>query len=240
MKKNNLLWLAIGILFLTTTIWSQKTNTTVWTAQSKEGQQFLQKLQQVYHPYSRISASFTLKGMINDAEVYFLGDLVAKNGKNGKAEYLSIVLKDSVFEAKVYQLIINKETVTNIDYLNDKKEVVALSRFTWAQVLGSVFPFRFFYPLLSGFPPAEVYTGNIFPNQQKIVNEQGKYGVAVTLKDFIMDNIYVKLSRSSEDVLVFRMNGKLKNSRHFPKQIFMERSKNNDKITVIFRHANIK
>lgn len=240
MKKNNWLWLASGILFLTTTLWSQEKNTTVWAAQSKEGQEFLQKLNQVYRPYSRISASFTLKGMINDAEIYFLGDLIAKNGKNGQAEYLSIVLKDSVFEAKVYQFIIDKDTVTNIDYLNDKKEVVPLSRFTWAQVLGSVFPFRFFYPLLSGFPPKEVYSGNIFPQEQKIVNQKGKYEVAVTLQNFIMNNIYIKLSRTTDDVLVFRMNGKLKSTRHFPKQIFMERSQNNDQIAVIFRHVNIK
>lgn len=219
---------------------TQQTKGTMFEAQSVQGKKFLANLNKVYASYQKVTASFVIKGKVGDAEVYFLGTLFATDGKDGKARYLSIVLKDTVFESKVYQLIVDDDTVTNIDYLNDKKETLPMSRFTWAQILGSVFPFRFFYPLLSGFPPEEIYSGVIYQSQNKIINDKGKYDVAVTLDNFVMQNIYVK-NLSAAEVIVFRLSGEInkKGGRYFPKYIYMERSKKKDHLEIIFNYLSV-
>lgn len=218
---------------------ADKNNANIYEATTEKGKSFLKKIDAVYTPYEKVAASFVLKGKLNDSEIYFTGNLLVKKAARGHADYLSITLKDSVFESKVYQLIIHKGMVTNIDYLDDKKETIPLSRFTWAEVLGSVFPFKFFYPLLSGFPPAEIYNGTIHETSQKIINDKGKYDVAVTLQDFVMDNIYLKTQNTS-DVIVFRVTGKRDRKRYFPRKIYMERSKNRDHLEILFTYVNIR
>ncbi|MDH5719207.1 MAG: hypothetical protein OEZ13_01170 [Spirochaetia bacterium] len=135
----------------------------------KSSKKLIDNVKEKYPFYNQMSAQFNLQGKIGEDEVVYFGTIKSIiNKSNIEKSYLLINLKDTVFLADFYTLEIKNESVYQIDHLRDKKIKSSLSDYKWVEIFGNVIPFHFYFPILLGFPPKQIF------NNEAVINEEAE------------------------------------------------------------------
>ena len=114
-----------------------------------ERAQFLASTALNYPAYRSLRVGFTLKGKVDNQELYYEGEL------NASAAALKIRLTDAVFLSPLLTLEIGETRVTLRDHARNKTESIARADYQWVELFGRSFPVRFFEPLMRGYLPQD-------------------------------------------------------------------------------------
>ncbi len=215
------------------------------TAQTSDKQaQVLKQLGATYSPYLALSAQFVLKGKVDKTEILYDGILTIKG------ENLSVVLKDPVFRSPFFSLKVEKDFVTQIDHLRNKKDKIPFADYRWVELFGRVFPFRFFYPLLKGYPPDEIYAKST--RYETLEEEKGRFLFTTEYFDGIVNvengfiaSLYYR-GRLDQEIVVMTFTGNANEKktaaaqRYFPEQIYITRPRSEDYVRLDFKKVIIE
>lgn len=198
----------------------------------------LRRVREIYSPWEKLSASFVLKGKVENAEILYDGTLRADK------KVLAIVLKDPIFRSPFVSLTVQGEMVTQVDHLRNKTVSMPLKQFKWVQVFGRVFPFAFFYPILKGFPPDVIYEENAKysipkPQVERLTSVKSSWESIVNFENSIMSSVFFKTSMDNE-IVAISFYARQSTQRYFPKEILITRPKSNDHIRIQFKNVVIR
>ncbi len=212
-------------------------------SQNAEAEQVLENLRKRYFNYKSFRARFVIKGKVDGRQAYYSGVIKAYTKKKGKKEYetIDIILRDGFLQSELYLLRITGNKVVQKDYLNDKTYRSTLDQFRWVQIFGQVFPFKFFLPVLKGYPPTQVYRPGAKVGADKVVYKGDTYDMSVKLKGDLMQSLFFR-NRLDKNITIIRFYGERKNKlkRYFPRQLLIQQNKSEDYLKLTFRSVRIK
>lgn len=213
------------------------------TSEKKTENSVIDTLKTNYPPYNFLKGQFVLKGKAENQELFYDGVLEIRQ------ESFYVVLKDTVFRSPFFSLKIDKDKVTQVDHLQNKKEIIPLSEYRWVVLFGKVFPFRFFYPILRGYPPDEIFQSDV------VYEEKGKDKGIFSFKTVYFDarlvveggyirNLFYK-SETNGEIVAITFEGEVekepkKKYRYFPKKIYISRPKSTDYVQLEFSHIQVE
>ena len=203
----------------------------------------LTKVNKIYLPYEKMSAHFDLSGKIGKDEVVYFGSIKAMVNKDDiNKSYLLIKIKDTVFLADFYTLEIKNGYVYQTDHLTDKKIKTSLTDYKWVEIFGNVIPFHFYFPILLGLPPLQIFENEAIINEeeQKIMYRSDLYETLVEFSGGYIKKIYFR-TKLKKDVLSLSFSGNIAaDKRHFPESIWITKSKSKDYIKMRFSKLKVK
>ncbi|MCS6983865.1 MAG: hypothetical protein NZM25_01905 [Leptospiraceae bacterium] len=198
-----------------------------------------EKLRQNYPAYARLQAYFTLKGKVDGQEIYYEGIL------DSKQKSFSVLLKDSIFKSPLFSIKIDEEKVIQIDYLRDKKETIPFEEYRWVVLFGRLFPFRFFYPILKGYLPNEIFLEDTVYEETK----EGKirflfktpyFDARAVIEEGILRNLFYKNEINQEVVAITFEGTSMAQGRYFPQKIYISRPKTLDYVQLNFSRVVVE
>gem|GEM_PF-1707268 len=235
--------LALGVLFIGLratcggeTVKTTQTGGAADELSKKETQQFFNDTNARYPEYKSLKVSFTLKGRVNNEELYYEGELSAGG------DDLRIHLKDAVFLSPLLTLDIGKERVKLKDHARNKTETVPRAEYQWVDLFGRAFPLRFFEPLMRGFLPADATdTQSSFAKTSagEVLVKAGNssYEAAMYFQDAALKKIFYR-DKVRGEILVFHLANFFK-KRAYPQVLKIEHSRTNDQLTLSFRGLRV-
>ncbi len=202
----------------------------------KDAQQFISETTARYAQYKSLSVSFTLKGKVNNEELYYEGELSAKG------DDLRIHLKDAVFLSPLLTLEIGKERVKLKDHARNKTETVPRADYQWVDLFGRAFPLRFFEPLMRGFLPADATDresayARTSAGEVMVRANNTSYEAAMYFQNAALQKIFYR-DKLRGEILVFHMGNFFK-KRTYPQTLKIEHSRTNDYLTLAFRGLRV-
>lgn len=198
----------------------------------------LAEIKKTYAEYSSFSAKFILKGKVENAEILYDGTIKAGKG------VLTITLQDPVFRSPFFSLKVDKNMVFQTDHMRNKTDRVPLAQYRWVEVFGKVFPFRFFYPILKGFAPEEIYLAtqgvSTESGEIRIRNETDEVEFASFSRNGKISRILFR-SKIAPDTLLLNFSAdSASKARHFPRTIMITRPGKEDFIRMTFSGVKFK
>lgn len=201
-----------------------------------ETQQFFAETASRYPQYKSLAVSFTLKGKVNNEELYYEGELSAKG------DDLRIHLKDAVFLSPLLTLDIGKERVKLKDHARNKTETMLRSEYQWVDLFGRAFPLRFFEPLMRGFLPADANDressfAKTSAGEILVRANNPSYEAAMYFSNASLQKIFYR-DKVRGEILVFYLGNFFK-KRAYPQTLKIEHSRTNDHLTLAFRGLRV-
>ena len=163
----------------------------------------LDKIKKTYPLYTEMSVNFDISGKIDKNELVYFGTMYAKiNAVDVNQSYLSIKIKDTVFMADFYSLEIKNGFVIQTNYLTDEIIKTSLINYKWVEIFGNTIPFHFYFPLLLGLPPSQIFGKDAVINEEaeKILYRSDIYDTMVEFSGGFIKKIYFR-TKSKKDVL---------------------------------------
>ncbi|MDH5716600.1 MAG: hypothetical protein OEZ22_03065 [Spirochaetia bacterium] len=203
---------------------------------------YTDKIKKNYSSYNKLNVSFVIKGSIDQNEIMYNGTLTSfLNKENINNSFFSVSLKDSIFEAIFFSLEVKDGYVLQTDHLRDIKIKSSLIDYKWVEIFGNIIPFHFYFPVLLGFPPEQIYEENsvINENSEKILYQTDLYETIVEFSQTLLSKIYFRTSKN-QDLLALQFSGSIGKTRHFPKTIFITKSKSKDYIKMEFSNLQVQ
>jgi hypothetical protein len=201
-----------------------------------ERDQFLASSANNYPAYRSLRVAFTLKGKVDNQELYYEGELSATESN------LKIRLTDAVFLSPLLTLDIGESKVTLKDHARNKTESIARSDYQWVELFGRSFPVRFFEPLMRGYLPPDAAAGGTV--LQKTAGgdtlarvNTNAFEAALYFNEAKLRKIYYR-DKLRGEILVFEMSAFFKN-RTYPQKMRIEHSRSNDYLELSFRGLRI-
>lgn len=234
---------AVGVLFIGLratcggeTVKTTQTGGAADELSKKETQQFFGETGARYPQYKSLKVDFTLKGKVNNEELYYEGELSASG------DDLRIHLKDAVFLSPLLTLDIGKDRVRLKDHARNKTETVPRSEYQWVDLFGRAFPLRFFEPLMRGFLPADATdTESSFAKTSAgeilVKTSNSSYEAAMYFQDASLKKIFYR-DKVRGEILVFHLANFFK-KRTYPQVLKIEHSRTNDHLTLSFRSLRV-
>jgi hypothetical protein len=203
---------------------------------SKEAEAFRRELAVVYPAYKTLKVGFTLKGKVDNQEVYYEGAMSATPAK------LTIRLTDAVFLSPLLTLEIGETTVTLQDHARNKKESIPRKDYQWVELFGRSFPVRFFEPLMRGFVPADAIDSSSTylstpGGDTQVRSSNDSYEAALYFNDNRLRKIFYR-DKMRGEILVFQIGALFKN-RAYPQKMRIEHSRSNDYLTLDFKGLRV-
>ncbi len=210
--------------------------------QVQEKEAFVETLKENYAAYSVLTTSFILKGKIDRQDQYFEGYLKATSSAQGDTLY--ILLKDTVFKSPIFSVYIAGGKVTQKDFLKNKTEVIPMEKYQWVVLFGDLFPFQFFYPIMRGYLPEDIFSrdSKYVKTENKIIYTSAYYDAAFLFTGKTsLSKLFYK-NKMNNDILLFEIYGKSSpaNARHFPKNLYIRRQGTEDFLKIDFFSCRIK
>lgn len=203
---------------------------------SKEAEAFRRELAQNYPVYKTLKVSFTLKGKVDNQELYYEGEMSAT------PTTLTIRLTDAVFLSPLLTLEIGDNTVSMKDHARNKKESIARKDYQWVELFGRSFPVSFFEPLMRGFVPADATAAQSTylstpggDTQVRSLNDS--YEAALYFNDNRLRKIFYR-DKLRGEILIFQL-GTLFKARAYPQSMRIEHSRTNDYLTLNFKNLRV-
>ncbi len=202
----------------------------------KEREKFLAETSASYPPYRTLRVAFTLKGKVENQELYYEGELSATPSD------LKIRLTDAVFLSPLLTLEIGESRVTLKDHARSKTESIARTDYQWVELFGRSFPVRFFEPLMRGFLPGDISSKDtVFQNTAggdtlARVNNNS-FEAALYFNEAKLRKIYYR-DKLRGEILVFEMSTFFKN-RAYPLKLRIEHSRSNDYLLLEFKGLRV-
>jgi len=206
------------------------------TLSAQQAEAFRREIAAVYPTYKNLKVSFTLKGKVDNQELYYEGQLSATPTS------LTLRLTDAVFLSPLLTLEIGESTVTMKDHARNKKESIARKDYQWVELFGRLFPVSFFEPLMRGFVPADATAP-----QSTYVSTQGGDTQVRSVNDSYEAALYFNENRLRKifyrdklrgEILVFQLGTLFKN-RAYPQSMRIEHSRTNDYLTLNFKNLQV-
>lgn len=202
----------------------------------KDAQEFVQNASGRYAQYKNLKVNFTLKGKVNNEELYYEGELSAT------PDNLKIHLKDAVFLSPLITLDIGKERVRFKDHARNKTESVPRAEYQWVDLFGRAFPLRFFEPLMRGFLPADATDrestfAETSAGEVLVRANNDSYEAAMYFKETALRKIFYR-DKVRGEILVFYLGDFFK-KRTYPQNLKIEHSQTNDHIALTFRALRV-
>jgi len=203
---------------------------------TKEADAFRKDVAAVYAPYKSLSVAFTLKGKVNNEELYYEGELSSTPAN------LKINLKDAVFLSPLLTLDLGKDKVTLKDHARAKTETIARAEYQWVELFGRSFPVRFFEPLMRGYLPEDALSKDSTfartPAGEVLVrSDNNSFEAAMYFGDLKLKKIFYR-DKLRGEILVFHLGAPFK-SRTYPQTLKIEHSRANDYLTLIFKGLRV-
>ena len=237
------LTLALGVLFLAlratcggAAVKKQQDAGAADDLTKKEAQKFIAEATSQYSAYRSLKVNFTLKGKVNDEELYYEGELSASG------DDLRIHLKDAVFLSPLLTLDIGKERVKLKDHARNKTESVPRSEYQWVDLFGRAFPLRFFEPLMRGFLPGDATNkessfAKTSGGEILVKTSNDSYEAAMYFQGSSLRKIFYR-DKLRGEILVFHL-ANFFNKRAYPQILKIEHSRTNDHLTLSFRGLRV-
>jgi hypothetical protein len=201
-----------------------------------EREQFRISTAKNYPAYRSLQVAFTLKGKVENQELYYEGELSATESK------LKIRLTDAVFLSPLLTLEIGETTVSLKDHARNKTESIARSDYQWVELFGRSFPVRFFEPLMRGYLPPDAAAADTV--LQKTAGgdtlarvNNNAFEAALYFSEAKLRKIYYRDKLRSE-ILIFEMYAFFKN-RTYPQKMRIEHSRSNDYLELSFKNLRV-
>ncbi len=202
----------------------------------QEVEAFRRGLTATYPAYKTLKVSFTLKGKVDNQELYYEGEMSATPAS------LTLKLTDAVFLSPLLTLEIGEATVTLKDHARNKRESIARKDYQWVELFGRSFPVRFFEPLMRGFvptdamAPASTYLSTPGGDTQvRATNDS--YEAALYFNENKLRKIFYR-DKLRGEILVFQI-GTLFKTRAYPQKLRIEHSRSNDYLTLDFKGLRV-
>lgn len=202
----------------------------------KEAEAFRRGITATYLPYKSLKVAFTLKGKVDNQELYYEGEMSAT------AASLTLRLTDAVFLSPLLTLEIGENTVTLKDHARNKKESIPRKDYQWVELFGRSFPVSFFEPLMRGFVPADAtavsstYLATPAGDTQ-VRATTDSYEAALYFNENKLRKIFYR-DKLRGEILVFQI-GKLFKIRAYPQTMRIEHSRSNDYLTLDFKGLRV-
>jgi len=210
--------------------------TTADTLSGKEAEAFRHELALNYPTYKSLKVGFTLKGKVDNQELYYEGEMSATPAM------LTIRLTDAVFLSPLLTLEIGENTVSMKDHARNKKESIARKDYQWVELFGRSFPVSFFEPLMRGFVPADATAAQSTylrtpggDTQVRSLNDS--YEAALYFNDNRLRKIFYR-DKLRGEILIFQL-GTLFKTRAYPQSMRIEHSRTNDYLTLNFKNLRV-
>ena len=190
-----------------------------------------------YKPYASFSADFSLTGVIEGQRQEYNGKLLAKPG------FLSLILKDTVFDSPLVSLTIKGQRVFHKNHAYNKITRMPLKDFKWVEVLGTTVPFSFFLPVLQGYPPTEFSNGLMKKSgagSYEYMDEQNNYIVTLKLKKEIVTQMSYYLLGEKNTLTVSILGNCNPKGRYFPRTLVLQKREQKERIQLSFKRCKSK
>ncbi|MFZ5627923.1 MAG: hypothetical protein ACOY5B_02260 [Spirochaetota bacterium] len=201
-----------------------------------EREQFATTSTRNYPAYRSLRVDFTLKGKVDNQELYYEGELQATPSN------LKIRLTDAVFLSPLLTLDIGETKVALKDHARNKTESIARADYQWVELFGRSFPVRFFEPLMRGYLPPDATASDTI--LQKTAGgdtlarvNNNAFEAALYFNEAKLRKIYYR-DKLRGEILVFEMKTFFKN-RTYPQKMRIEHSRSNDYLQLDFRGLRI-
>lgn len=202
----------------------------------KEAEAFRREIDQNYPPYKTLRVSFTLKGKVDNQELYYEGQLTAT------PTTLTLRLTDAVFLSPLLTLEIGETSVSQKDHARNKKETIARKDYQWVELFGRSFPVSFFEPLMRGFVPTDATASKSSylatpggDTQVRSLNDS--YEAAMYFNENKLRKIFYR-DKLRGEILVFQLGSYFKN-RAYPQNLRIEHSRTNDHLALQFKNLQV-
>lgn len=201
-----------------------------------EREQFLANTSRNYPAYRNLRVSFTLKGKVDNQELYYEGEL------NATPANLRIRLTDAVFLSPLLTLDIGERTVALKDHARNKTETIARADYQWVELFGRSFPVRFFEPLMRGYLPADA-SGSETTLQKTTGGDtlarldNGAFEAALYFHDAKLRKLFYR-DKMRAEILIFEMTAFFR-ERVYPQKMRIEHSRSNDYLQLDFRSLRV-
>ena len=202
----------------------------------KDADLFRKEAAAFYGAYKSLGVAFTLKGKVNNEELYYEGELTSTETN------LKINLKDAVFLSPLITLDIGKEKVTLKDHARNKTQSIPRADYQWVELFGRTFPVRFFEPLMRGFLPedasAKESTFARTPAGEVLVrSDNNSFEAAMYFNENKLKKIFYR-DKIKGEILIFHLANFFKN-RTYPQVLKIEHSRANDYLTLAFKGLRV-
>lgn len=201
-----------------------------------ERDRFLAEAALNYPAYRSLRVAFTLKGRVDNQELYYEGEL------NATPTDLRIRLTDAVFLSPLLTLEIGESKVTLKDHARNKTESIARADYQWVELFGRSFPVRFFEPLMRGFLPADASSAESTLQRTtggdtlaRVTNSA--FEAALYFTDAKLRKIYYR-DKLRGEILVFELGTFFRN-RTYPQRMRIEHSRSNDFLQLDFKGLRV-
>jgi hypothetical protein len=197
---------------------------------------FVAAAKENYPEYKTLKVSFTLKGRVNNEELYYEGSL------SSTPTGVTIRMTDAIFLSPLLTLDIGKEEVTMRDHARNKVDRIPRAQYQWVELFGRSFPVRYFEPLMRGFLPDDATAKESAfartPAGETLVRSDNvSFEAAMYFTDDKLTKIFYRDKQRGE-ILVFHLGAFFKD-RNFPRTLKIEHSRTNDHLTLSFKGLRV-
>lgn len=193
--------------------------------------------QKSYSTYQSLTAQFFISGTTNGDKQDYQGKLASK------PDFLSILLKDTVFDSPLISLTVRNDKVYHKNHAYNKITRMPLAEFRWVEIMGTAVPFKFFMPVLQGYPP-KVYQEGLMteerPGYYKYMNIEEGFIIGVSTQEGMITEMEYFLLGSKSGLRVSLRGNCNPKGRYFPKYIILNNTENNDRLQLKFSRCRSK
>lgn len=203
---------------------------------ASDRQQFLASAQKNYPAYKTLAVTFTLKGKVDNQELYYEGELTSTTSS------VKIRLTDAVFLSPLLTLEIGETKVTLKDHARNKTESISRQDYQWVELFGRSFPVRFFEPLMRGFIPpdaaaADSVVARTGGGDVQVRTANNAFEAALYFNEAKLRKIFYR-DKLKGEILVFEL-GKFFKNRVYPQVLRIDHSRSNDYLLLNFKGLRV-
>lgn len=201
-----------------------------------ERQKFRSEATANYPAYRNLRVSFSLKGRVDNQELYYLGDIEASPA------LLKIKLTDAIFLSPLMTLEIGEQKVVLKDHARNKTESIARADYQWVELFGRSFPVRFFEPLMRGYLPDDAFSAQSSLDRTasgEILSRfaDDSFEAALYFNEEKLRKIFYR-DKIRGEILIFEL-GNFFAERAYPRKLRIEHSRGNDFLQLDFKNLRV-